>query len=174
MNLWKLLGIDKCNGGGKTDEGYGRLFVGIQNLLGDLPPEEIKLVTGYAGLLGKVAYADMEISEEEIRRMESILKKTLVLTRVRVKPIVDLLSKHRVELFSIEDFIYIRLVNSICAKEQKIELLEAMFSVAAADASISAEEEAVIRVVAKGLLLSHADFVSVKKRFAAHLDVLKT
>ncbi len=171
MNLWKIFGIEKD--GRSDDQELGRLFSGIDELLHDSADDEIKYVTGFAGLLGKVAYADMEISDDELTRMGAVLATTLSLRESQVKAIVDMLQKHSVQLFSIEDYRYVRMINQACDKAQKIELIEAMFAVASADESVSSEEDSAIYVVSKGVGLSHKEFVTVRARFKEYLEVLK-
>ena len=173
MNLWKIFGIADKQQHGEKNSDLGKLFDGMQEIAKGNSEEDIKLITGFAGLLGKVAYADMEISDVEINRIRSVLSNTLHLSHKQVDSIIELLAKNRVQLFSVEDYLYTRLINAVCDKEQKMDLLKALFTVAAADESVSAEEEAAIRIVSKGLFLSHGDFISIRVQFKEHLDVLK-
>ncbi len=173
MDLRKLFGISKKHEKKDEDGDLGKLFSGIKEILEGYTESDIKLITGFAGFLGKVAYADMEISDVEKKTIRSVLEETLHLKRGQADATITLLERHRVQLFSIEDFIYARLINDICDKNQKLELVEALFVVAAANESVSAEEDASIRLVCKSLRLSHGDFVQIKKGFKEHLDVLK-
>jgi uncharacterized tellurite resistance protein B-like protein len=172
MDLKKLFGISKDRKGGEED--LGELFAGVQAILKDCSEGDIQLITGFAGLLGKVAYADMEISKVEIDRIRAVLSGLEHVNRNQADLIIELLGRHSARLFSIEDFIYIRLLNGILDKPGKMDLLKALFKVAAADQSVSAEEDASIWTAAKGLKLSHRDFISVRSEFAKHLDVLKS
>jgi uncharacterized tellurite resistance protein B-like protein len=145
----------------------------MEELLSGYAENDIKYVTGFAGLLGKVAYADMEISDDEIAKMRSVLGTTLRLQASQVESIINMLQKHSVQLFSIEDYRYVRMMNQVCDKEQKTELIEAMFAVASADDAVSSEEDSAIYVVSKGIGLSHKEFVTVRARFKHTLEVLK-
>ncbi|MCP4677626.1 MAG: TerB family tellurite resistance protein [Deltaproteobacteria bacterium] len=171
MDLKKLFGISTK--GQKEDSELGELFAGIRPILEGYTADDIKLITGFAGLLGKVAYADMEISDVEIARIRAVLEKRLNLKHHQIEPIIKLLGEHKARLFSVEDYIYIRLLDTVFNHSEKINLLRALFTVAAADESVSAEEDAVLWTVAKGLKLSHRDFVKVRAEFKEHLDVLK-
>jgi uncharacterized tellurite resistance protein B-like protein len=171
MNLWTLLGIKEKDT--KKQQDLGSLFDEIQRLLKNHPEDRIKLITGFAGLLGKVAYADMEISKEEVDQIRQILVVKMHLRESVANAVIDMIEQHRIQLLSIEDYIYIRLINSVTDKDQKLDLLNTLFMVAAADDSISAEEDSAIRIVAKGLLLSHRDFIEARSPFKKHLDWLK-
>ncbi|MCP4200112.1 MAG: TerB family tellurite resistance protein [Proteobacteria bacterium] len=171
MNLWKIFGIEKKER--SEDPELGELFGGMEAILQDFAENDIKYVTGFAGLLGKVAYADMEMSDDEVAKMQSILSSTLRLRDSQVGLIVKMLQNHSVQLCSLEDYRYVRMINKVCDKEQKMELIEAMFAVASADESVSSEEDSAIYVVSKGIGLSHKDFVTVRAQFKNYLEVLK-
>jgi uncharacterized tellurite resistance protein B-like protein len=164
MDLWKLFGIGRQNRGPETDD-LGRLFGGIQRILDGHADRDVKLITGIAGLLGNVAHADLEISSSEVAGIRRALGGRLHLTEAQVAAIVELLLKHRVQLFAVESHIYSRLVNEVADRQQKIDLLGVLFSVAAADQAISGEEATAIRLVAEGLKLSHRDFVDARIAF---------
>jgi uncharacterized tellurite resistance protein B-like protein len=171
MSLWKLLGMSKQERGG--DPELGLLFEHIERILADGSAAEIKLVTGFAGLLGKVAYADIEVTAEESDRIRDVLGAELGLGPGPVARIAELLEQERARLFTIEDYIYTRLVNEVADREQKLALLRAMFAIAAADGSVRDREEQVIRIATKGLLLSHRDFIDARQQFRDHLAVLR-
>ncbi len=170
MGLLKLLGLSSKAG---VDRDFGELFDSIESILEGRTDEEVKLVTGYAGLLGKIAYSDMETSNVELERIQEILAEEMSLDGQQIEMIVKLLDDQHVKLFSLEDYIYTRFINDVCEKAEKLGLLHALFRVAAADESVCAEEDAALWSVAKGLRLSHKEFVTVRAEFAQHLDVLK-
>lgn len=171
MDFRKLFGMASRREDDTAD--LGKLFSGISSILSTENEEEIKRITSFAGLLGKVAYADMDISPVEQQRIHKLLKSQLNLKDQDIEKIVALLSQHRAQLYSIEDFIYLRMVNSMLEKSEKLSLLRTLFTVAAADESVSGQEDAVLWSIAKGLRLSHREFVGVRAEFKDHLDVLK-
>lgn len=171
MGLLELLGL--FNSPSETGRDLGLLHGALSRHLAGMETDEVKKVAGFAGLLGKVAASDMEISREEVTAIESILVGVLGLSKAESAFLLDLIAHHRVQLFSVEDHIYARLVNELCSREEKQRLLEALFSVAAVDHSVSQEEDAVIWTIAKSLRLSHREFISARKQVAEHLDVLK-
>jgi len=171
VNLWRILGLDQDDPAARTR--YGQLFDEVSRLLADRPDDEIKLITGYAGLLGVTADADDVITAEEVDRIAAILRSDLHLTAAQLEPILALLRDHRVQLFALEKHIYARLVNEVATREQKRELLRALFHVAAVDRSINAEEDRTLWMLADALNLSHREFVSVRAEFSRDRDVLK-
>jgi uncharacterized tellurite resistance protein B-like protein len=169
MDFKKLFGVDSRS----EAESLGRLFDQMQEILSSHSQEEIRRISGVAGLLGYVAYADMEISEIEISHIKSALRDFLHLSDEQCDPILDLLQNHRVDLFSLEDHTYYRLINGESSESDKRDILRVLFSVVAADHTITAEENTTMRLVANGLLLSHHDFVSIRKEFKQFRELFK-
>jgi uncharacterized tellurite resistance protein B-like protein len=170
IDFGKLFGFA---GTTKPDPDLGELFAGMSRILEGRAEQEIRLITGYAGLLGKVAYADMEITEVEMGKVRDVLAGRLSLSAEVVELIVELLGQLRARLYNLEDYVYLRMVNDATDKHGRMELLGALFEVAAADESICAEEDATLWTIAKGLRLSHREFISVRAGFQEYLDVLK-
>ena len=166
----KILGVDAAR---DRVGDLGLLFDSLMEKLVHLEPEEVKRITGYAGMLGRIAYADMEISDVEIDRMKQILSTELKLSPSHVALLVSLLVEHRVQLFSVEDHFYHRIINESCSFDEKMALMKVLFGLAAADGSISKEEDAALFTASKSLRLSHRDFIAVRRQFATYLDVLK-
>ncbi len=172
MDLWKVLGIDRQGEKGSGVD-WGTLFDAISGVLEGLPHEDVKRVTGIAGLLGKVAYADRDISEREVERIRRTLTEMLHLESAHVESILALLLDHRIQLFAVEDHVYARLVNEVASRQQKCELLRVLFTVAAADRSISEAEDRTIRLVADGLQLSHREFIDARSGFNDRREIFR-
>jgi uncharacterized tellurite resistance protein B-like protein len=171
MGLLKLLGIRKEERAGRDE--LGTLFEGIEGIIGDRPVDETKLITGYAGLLGRVAYADLEITDDEVDRIRRVLSSTLGLADAEIDAIVEILNRHRVQLLSIEDHLYTRLINDVADRPRKLKLLRALYEVGAADGSVREREDQEIRVISKALMLSHSDFIDARREFGDRLAVLR-
>jgi len=171
VDLWRILGLDP--GDPPAHARYGELFAEVSRLLADRSEEEIKRIAGFAGLLGAVAQADDEMTPAELDRIGGILRDRLRLTGDEIVPIVTLLRDHRVRLFALESHIYARLVNDVVPREQKHDLLRALFHVAAVDHAINAEEDRTLWMLADALLFSHREFVTVRAEFSRDRNVLR-
>ena len=160
--------------GAADDPNLGMLQSAVQRRLPQLAAEEVKKITGFAGLLGKVAYADMDISLEEAEKIRRTLVDILKLEGALAESLIEVMTVHRVQLFSVEDHLYARLVNEVCSKHQKQLLLETLFALAAADDVISSPEDAAVWTAARSLGFSHAEFIAVRKQFQEQLEILKS
>ena len=61
----------------------------------------------------------------------------------------------------------------MASREQKLHLLDCLFSIAAADTSIITAEDNEIRRVASELTLEHADYIAVRRPHLEYLQVLR-
>jgi hypothetical protein len=88
--------------------------------------------------------------------------------------IVVQIAKHQNLLFgATENFLVTREFNQISTREQKLALLDCLYSVASASDLVTLAEDNEIRQIASELLLSHQDFIAIRSRFRDHLKVLK-
>ncbi|MBN2431712.1 MAG: TerB family tellurite resistance protein [Acidobacteria bacterium] len=172
MNLFEILGLSSRLD--RTDDlERGSLYEQLENCLSGLPENEIRFVAGLAGLLGRVALADMKLETEEIEEIRRILREESSLTTEQVERVLRLIELHADEYFGAENVYYTRLINQAATKIQKLEVLHAVFAVAAANGSISVQEEAEIRTIASGLLLTHQEYIEIRIQFRDQLDVLR-
>ena len=135
--------------------------------------EEVKLATGWAGLMGRVADADMALGEEELEKIRDSLARVHRLSSRAAEAVTILLREHRAELLSIEDHLYARMINDVATREQKTALLRALFDVAAADDLIRESEDSTVRNISRSLMLSHKEFIEARLEHRDSLAVLK-
>lgn len=168
MNLFKLFNFET-----EKKKDFGQLFDRIAQLGEGLGDEELKEVTAVAGLLGRVAYADSEISKEEQTEIKSILQKKSKLTAAAIEIILTLIVEKRVELLTLEEHFYARLANEVMSKEARKQLLENLFQIAAADGTICLEEENTLYGTAVSLKIPKNELTELKRKFKSYLSVFQ-
>ena len=156
-----------------TGSEQGSLFLRLKELLGSLNDAEQLYITGVAGLLGGVAFSDLEISQDELDKMEQVLQEQLNLEENLLQKIVAVIKSVTTDLLGIEDYKYARMINESCNLEEKKDVIRCLLRVAAANDSISAEEDNKLGLIAQGLLLNRQDYISLRSEFREHLDILK-
>ena len=145
----------------------------ISDSLDKLNEEDAKFVASFAYILGRVAYADLEISRHETREMERIVQSMGGLLGKTAMLVVEI-AKTQNQLFgSTENFLVVREFRRIASRQQKISLLNCLFAVSSSDQSISTIEDNEIHRVAKELGLDHSDFIAIRRDYLDHLEVLK-
>jgi len=145
----------------------------IAAALDEMPTERARYIATFAYILGRVANADMEISKKESREMER-----LVVDRGGLPPdqavIAVQIAKTQNRLFGgTEDFLVTREFNEIADRSQKLQLLDCLYAVSAADDGISTVEDNEISKIASELNIERADVVRTREAHAADLNVLK-
>jgi uncharacterized tellurite resistance protein B-like protein len=141
--------------------------------LDHLPPERAKFIASFGYLLGRVAHADLTISEEETAAMERLITEHGELPEQQAVIVIQI-AKTRAQLFGgTENFLVTREFDRIATKEQKLHLLDCLFAVAAAEGHISQTEDNEIRQISNELHLDHPDFISVRSRWKDQLAVLQ-
>ncbi len=156
----------------QTDD-FGELFNFVQSIASARGNDYAKYITGYAGLLGRVAYADTVISTKELDKIREILLKESHLNTEDTTAIIDLITTHKVQILTIEEHFYTRMVNDIYTKEQKLNLIKSMFKIAAADGTICSDEENLISRTAQSLNISRPELIKIKRTYAKYLGTLK-
>jgi len=135
--------------------------------------EQARYIGAFAYILGRVAHADLHFSGEETRKMEEIVLRLGHLPEEQAILVVQI-AKSQNRLFGgTENFLVTREFAEVSSPEQRQELLDCLFEVSAADASISGAEEAEIRQIASELGFAHREFIEARSVYSQHREVLK-
>jgi uncharacterized tellurite resistance protein B-like protein len=172
MSILKLLGLGGApatGGPGDTDT-VRRIAAELDRL----DPDRARYIAAFAYILGRVAIADRGISDAETRTMERIVTERGGLPETQAIMVVQL-AKSQNRLFGgTEDFLVAREFGRMASYDQKLALLECLFVVSAADATITLAEDQEIARVALELKIEHSDVVRARLAHRDYLSVLRT
>ena len=168
MSLWDWLGIANP----KAADAENRLEE-IEQALSSLGPERARYMACFAYILTRPARADHEVTDEEAALMQRIIVERAGVTGEQAATIVRAAREAARRSGGTEDYLITREFERLASREEKLELLDALFSVSAADASILTVEDNEVRRVASELKLEHADYIEVRKRHLGNLNVLR-
>jgi uncharacterized tellurite resistance protein B-like protein len=145
----------------------------IVDSLEALDPDRARYLAAFAYVLSRVARADLKVSHEEARAMEHLVAEHGGLTEEQAILVVQI-ARHQNLLFgATEDFLVTREFNRITDREQKLQLLDCLYAVAAAEHHISVVEDNEIRKVASELALEHHEVIAVRSRYRDRLAVFQ-
>jgi uncharacterized tellurite resistance protein B-like protein len=130
----------------------------------DLPDSDIRKLCLTAGLMARVAGIDHTISKEETAIMTGVLQKKWKLTEEQAQLVVEI-SHHRI-FRGLDGVRLVKRFNNFTTLAERKEFIDCLFAVANAAEKTSFEEIEEIREIAKGLELSHEDFIDAKLRIA--------
>ena len=113
-----------------------------------------------AALLIETALADKVFNDEELASMKQTLK---IVYKVEEKDIDELIDESKKKVSeSTSLYEYTRLINDLCDYEEKLRLINNLWSIAFADQQLDKYEEYLIRKISDLLHVSHKDFIQQK------------
>lgn len=175
MSILKFLGLAGSTGAPRHGDGDGDTATvrRIVQKLESMDPARARFVAAFAFILARVANADLDISDDETRAMEEIVKDFGGLDEEQAVLVVQI-AKSQNRLFGgTENFLVTREFRNIATHDQYVELLHCLFAVAAADDSISTGEEEGIRQIANELGLDHREYVEVRAAYSDKREVIR-
>jgi len=173
MSVFDWLGIG--NGTSTPDEHQSgsQAVRDIKERLESLPPERAQWIAAFAMVLARAARADLEISSDEMRVMEEVVREYGELPPDQATLVVEMASHRNQLLGATEDYLATREFNRVAGEGDRERLLNCLFAICAADDSISVEEEEEVRQVATELGLEHKDYISARSAYRDKREVLR-
>jgi uncharacterized tellurite resistance protein B-like protein len=170
MSILRLLGFGEARPESAAERDTVRKIV---DELDHLPPDRARYVATFAFILSRVAHADLEISDHETREMERIVMEDGGLPEGQAMIVVQMAKTQSLLFGGTDNFSVTKEFAKISDRSQRIALLRCLFSVSAADGSISEVESHVIRQVADEIGLDRSDFAELRSEFRDRLSVLR-
>ncbi len=144
----------------------------VVDALDDLEPARARWIASFAYILGRVAHADLDVTDDEVATMERLVVERGGLPEEQAVIVVRMAKIHN-ELFGgTDNYLVTREFDQNASREEKLALLDCLFAVSSADRSISTQEDSEIRVIAGELHLDRNDLLQVRSRYRDHLAVL--
>jgi uncharacterized tellurite resistance protein B-like protein len=168
LDALRLRRPDKHAAGGDTDT-VRRIVTALDRL----EPARARYVAAFAYILGRVAFADRHVSEEETRTMENMVMRHGGLPEEQAIVVVQMAKSQNALFGGTEDFLVTREFNEIATREQKLALLDCLYAVSAADESIATVEDNEVRRIALELHVPFDDFIRTRLAYRGRLAVLK-
>ena len=126
---------------------------------------DVQIVTAVSGLLGAVAYADREHGAEEEAHIQTQLRQIDGLDRHGAKAIVDVLKANLVPLSSTYVQRFTRTLTELTSVEMRLEVLDVLLGLAAADGVITHDEIVSLRNLTSALGLSQDDYNRLQAKY---------
>ncbi len=169
VSLLKTLGIHRDGPPTTKGEVHDRIHAELPRL----GEERIEYLAAFAGLLARAAFGDMEITAEEGRAMESCLREPAGLAEEDASLVAHIARNAAEALGGVEDYLLTRTCNERATPEEKEVLLECMYTVAAADGTVSVPEDEEIKQIGSALMIPHAQVMDVRAKFRDQLAILR-
>lgn len=119
-------------------------------------------------LMNCVAFADEDFSEKETDVLADFFHNRFGFDLKTAYWICEISKKEQLEDFDFYEVV--NEVNRVCSHNERLEFMQCLFKMGAADGLIGYEEVEEIRRVTKALKISHNDFINCKKKFREKKD----
>ena len=148
------------------------LVQAVRRHLAEGSPEEVEIVAAIVGLFGVIAYADHDLAEAEESKVRAELLRIHGLSEAGVLAICAVL-RDRIAHVAHETLqTYTRVLEDGTDRTTRLDVLDALIEVAAADGVLSLDETNLSRRVTSSLGLSAEDYVALQSRHRDKLAVL--
>jgi uncharacterized tellurite resistance protein B-like protein len=125
-----------------------------------LSAREIAYITSLSALLGRIAHADEDFSEEEKAEIAVLLKETTSLDHQDIDVIMSTIVDDTLKGMDLKSVT--RTYYNLSTPEQREQLLNCLFLVAGADGHVDRAEVDEIERIAVGLNMSHRDILRAR------------
>jgi uncharacterized tellurite resistance protein B-like protein len=172
VGLFDLLGIAKTSPATQTS-GQTETVRKIVDALDRMDSAQARYLAAFGYILSRLARADLKVTPSETRAMEQAVVQHGGIPEEQAIIVIQIAKNQNALFGGTEDFLVTREFNKISSREQKLALIDCLYSVAAAEHLISVAEDNEIKQIASELRLDHPDVVAVRSRYRDHLAVLK-
>ena len=145
----------------------------IATVLRSVPPERARLLAAFSYLLGRVAFADHDVSAEERAVMEARLATEADVSPDQAEQLVRLAVRATSSHGAAEDYQVAREFELLATREEKLQLLRALFTVSAQHGIATVEDNEISRI-ASVLRLERSDVTALRHEFRDALNARRT
>ena len=158
--LFRSLGLSADDGAKNETETVSE----IAAVLSVMAPERARLLAAFAYLLGRVAFADHDVSADERAVMEARLATEGDVSPEQAEHLVQLAVAATGSHGAAEDYQVAREFEMLATREEKLQLLRALFTVSAQHGIATVEDTEISRI-AGVLRLDRADVTALRHEF---------
>ncbi|MBO6940127.1 MAG: TerB family tellurite resistance protein [Deltaproteobacteria bacterium] len=144
----------------------------VREQMPDATADTWRLMTAVTGLLACVAYADREFSDTEHEAMRTELARLPGMDAAGAGRVVGVLSGNIRALVANGDHGWVRDVRELTSREQRLEILDVLLDLAAADGVIDHSEVNYLRRLATQLGLEQQEYNAAQARHRDKLGLL--
>lgn len=180
MSILEILGLKKSSddgkpparvkNGGKKPVTENKVLKEIAEELSSLSRQEALKLAAYAYVLSRVAYVDLEINEAERAKISKLLQKEGGFSPDRAETVCKIATQKAKIFGATHDYLITREFSKTATAEEKRELLKAVFSVAAADGTITMAESQELRKITSELKLEREVYTQLRVAFREQLE----
>jgi len=125
-----------------------------------LSEDELRRLSLVGGLMAKIAHLDRQVTDDEFANMVAVFRDIWGVAEEAATFVVEV-AVSAVDV-TYDTFRMMRELATGASAEERRHVVELLFAISAADGEMSVDEVEEIRVIARGLNLTHKDFIQAK------------
>ncbi len=172
MSLLRFLKLPEL-GNQASERGDSQTIRRIAAQLERLEPETAKRLARFAYVLARVASADLEVSDAEVAEMERVVRALASLSESEAALVVQIAKTQANLLGGTENYVVTREFRRESTREQRAQLLQCIYAVAASDGTISGAERTVIGEIAQELGFTRDEANALRAEYRDKLSELR-
>ncbi len=145
----------------------------VREVLGAADEESVLVITAVVGLLGAAAYADGEFTADEEQQVRTELTRIRGMSASGVDAVCSALRRHVREIRAVQTPRYSRVLRELADRETRVQVVDMLLALAAADQRITTAETNFIRQTVSALGLSQSDYNALQEKHRERLAVLR-
>ena len=166
-NQLRFLGLAAPpNSADDTDEALNEII----RSLDALDPQRARFFASFAYVLARVAGADLRVDEREVESMQRVLIEVAGIPTDEARLAAEIARKQMDQLEASHNYLVTREFARMSDDTEKIQLLECLFTIAAADGTISGDESSEVLSIAEEIGLSRKDALAIRSQFRDRLS----
>ncbi len=138
-----------------------------------MPAERARFIASAAYTLARAANADLDISDVETAAIEATLRSDDGLDEATAVLVTEMAKLQAKTVGGTEDYVVTREFRNLATVQQRLDLLRAAYAIAAANGTISAEENAVANEIARELDLDPAAVNAIRADFRDRISAVQ-
>jgi uncharacterized tellurite resistance protein B-like protein len=135
-----------------------------------LEPATAKRLAAFAYVLARAASADLTIDAAETAEMERSVRSLAELSESEAALVVQIAKTQSSVLGDTDNYVVTRAFREMSTPEQRAQLLQCLYAVAAADGTISGDERSVIGAIAEELGFTRAEANALRAEYRDKLS----
>jgi uncharacterized tellurite resistance protein B-like protein len=163
-NLLRFLGISRADAPNRSQQADEALDPIVEALEG-LEPGRARFFAAFAYVLARVAGADLVIEPSETESMVETLSELTGIAEPEARLAIEIARARMEDLEASHNYLITREFGKLSETAEKIQLLECLYAVAAADGVITGDESNEVASIAEEIGLSRADAIALRSRF---------
>lgn len=170
MSLLRFLGLGG-NTAGRAAEPASLIELGTH--LEALPPEESRFVAAFAYILARIAGVDLHTDDVELAEIARHLEDFGQIAPSQAQILADTAVRIADDHSASDDHLVARAFRDMAETPERIRLLRCLYAVAAADETISTQEDNEIFEVAAEIGVAREQVVALRSEFKQYLGSMK-